>query len=275
MNNDILLQHINMQHGTAFMLAGKFAGRHQGGAYEISDQATGRRAVLKRAWAPRAVGYPTPAWLCYGTAPNNMPYVVQEFVPGTPMETLPEAYLDQVFALNDLQANLNLEPGSGGRTESNYAHDVVFANESGWATNILAHSLDTAHLLAALETVVHPYAAGHLPDTDAVHGDFTPDNVLVEDGQITGIIDCTYASYGSRAIDLVTLLHYAYSFSYGDVVRTRLWDRIVELVRHGGLAICLAYRSMAMIDWAIRHDTSEAVRFWVRGGWRVHDDLIR
>ncbi len=108
-----------------------------------------------------------------------------------------------------------------------------------------------------------------------MHGDFTPDNMLVEHGQITGVIDCTYAGYGSRAIDLATLLHYAYSFEYGDVVRTRLRERIVQLVGHSSLAICLVYRSMAMIDWAIHHDTPDAVRFWVRGGWRVHDDLMR
>ena len=35
--------------------------------------------------------------------------------------------------------------------------------------------------------------------------------MLVEHGRITGVIDCAYARYGSRAIDLATLLHYGYS----------------------------------------------------------------
>lgn len=95
----------------------------------------------------------------------------------------------------------------------------------------------------------------------------------MEDERITGVIDCTYASYGSRTIDLATLLHYAYCFDYGDVVRSRLWSRIVELVGHDGLAICLAYRTMALIDWAIRRDTPDSVRFWVSGGWHIHHDL--
>jgi hypothetical protein len=56
---------------------------------------------------------------------------------------------------------------------------------------------------------------------------------------------------------------------------TRLQEQIVALVGHSGLRICLAYRSMAMIDWAIRHDTLDAVRFWVAGGRRILADLQR
>lgn len=137
-----LLQWINTQHGTSWALAGKFAGGYQGGAYDLIDAATGQRAVLKRAFAPRAVpivaqlravGYPTQAWLLHGTVPNDVPYVVQAFVPGAPMSTLTAAYLDQIFVINDLQGDLNREPGSSDRTESSYAYAVVFRNESGWA----------------------------------------------------------------------------------------------------------------------------------------------
>lgn len=183
MDTSALLHHINAQHGTAFVLGSKFAGGYQGGAHELVDPATSRRAVLKRAWVPRAVpiveqlrakGYPTPAWLCCGVAPDNTPYVVQAYMPGTPMGRLTEAYLNQVFALNDLQADLRPAPASDDGTEGRYAHDVVFAGGSGWAANIRAYSPDAARLLAALETVVRPYAAVQLPYTDAVHGDFTP-----------------------------------------------------------------------------------------------------
>jgi hypothetical protein len=99
--------------------------------------------------------------------------------------------------------------------------------------------------------------------------------MLVEHGRITGVIDCAYARYGSRAIDLATLLHYGYSFDYGAGVRTRLRERLVALVGHDGLAICLAYRSIAVIEWAIGHDTPCAVHFWVAGGWRTLADLQR
>jgi hypothetical protein len=162
-----LIQWINTQHDTLWALLGKFAGGYQGGAYALLDAATGQRAVLKCAFAPRAVpivaqlravGYPTPAWLLHGTAPNDVPYVMQAFVPGAPMEMLTAAYLDQIFALNDLQANLHDELGSRGRTESSYAYDMVFANESGWAATMRTYCADTAHLLAALESAVHGYA---------------------------------------------------------------------------------------------------------------------
>ena len=120
MNIGQLLTYINARHATAFELAGKLPGGNQDGAYVLAEP-SGRRAVLKQLFAPRAlpimrrlhaIGYPTPDVLYSGTADDGTTYLVQEFVPGAPMATLTDAYLDQLFTLNDLQANLNPTPRS-------------------------------------------------------------------------------------------------------------------------------------------------------------------
>ena len=68
-----------------------------------------------------------------GTANDGTTYLVQEFVPGAPMQTLTDAYLDQLFALNDLQANLNPHPEANAlESWSGYVYEVVFARTSVW-----------------------------------------------------------------------------------------------------------------------------------------------
>src|SRR6476660_9389205 len=103
MNIGPLLTYINARHATAFDLAGRLPGGNQDGAYVLAEP-DGRRAVLKQLFAPRslpiirrlrAIGYPTPDALYTGTADDGTTYLVQEFAPGTPMQTLTDAYLDQ------------------------------------------------------------------------------------------------------------------------------------------------------------------------------------
>src|SRR5262249_39925052 len=114
-----------------------------------------------------------------------------------------------------------------------------------------------------------------IPDADVVHGDFHPHNILAQGGRVTGVIDMTYAGYGTRAIDLATLLHYAYADDYGPIVRERLRARIIQIAGPEICAICLAYRTIAMVEWGIRHEESETVDHYVRAGWAILDVFAR
>jgi aminoglycoside phosphotransferase (APT) family kinase protein len=284
MNMSELLQYINARHATAFELAGKLPGGHQDGAYALAE-AGGRRAVLKQQFAPRAlpimralrtVGYATPDLISSGTATDGTTYLVQEFVPGAPIEHLTEAYLDQIFTLNDLQADLNPDPTADLlESWSGYVHEVVFARSSVWATALCDHSRATASLLAALRQATWRYATVALPNTDVVHGDLHCGNLLAQDGRITGVIDMVYAGYGTRAIDLASLLHNMDSDSYAPAVRDRLRARIVERFGPAIYAICMAYRAIVTLKWAIRKGRDDWVDHFVRAGWAICDDLAR
>lgn len=110
-----LLTIINEQHGTTFTLADRFAHGESGfGAYAVSDT-TGRRGVLK--WVPqpdrverlrsigaatarlRTRGYPTPLYLIIGGLPTGC-YVIQEMLPGTPLQAVPPDLVPRLVQLN-------------------------------------------------------------------------------------------------------------------------------------------------------------------------------
>jgi aminoglycoside phosphotransferase (APT) family kinase protein len=284
MNISQLLEYINACHGTAFQIASRLEGGHQDGAY-VLDEPGGRRAVLKQMFAPRALpiigrlraaGYPTPGVLYEGTAADGTTYLVQEFVPGAPMRELTDAYLDRIFALNELQANLNPNPEANLlESWSGYVRDVVFARSSVWERALGNHSQATASLLAALRQLTRRYVDVALPNTDAVHGDLHCGNMLVQDGRITGVIDMVYAGYGSRAIDLASLLHSMDSHQYAPAVYERLRGGIVARFGPEVYAICMAYRVIVTVEWAIRKRLPDWIDHFVSAGWSIRDDLAR
>ena len=120
-----------------------------------------------------------------------------------------------------------------------------------------------------------PYAATVLPNTDVVHGDLHNGNILVEHGQITGVIDMVYAGYGTRAIDLATLLHTMDSDDYAPAIRQRLRAHVIERFGPEVYAICMAYRAIVTLEWAIRQGSPDWIDYFVRAGWAVCDDLAR
>ncbi|HEX5505577.1 MAG TPA: aminoglycoside phosphotransferase family protein [Thermomicrobiales bacterium] len=278
-----LLRFINAAHGTSFSVVGKCAGGTRG-AYEIADP-TGRRAVLKSDPRPswiaqlrrvvpitehlRAIGYPTPRIHFVGVAPDGMPYYVQDFALGAPMAALTPDNLDLLLALNDRQANQHVA------TEQNwsaYVWRVVFAGESGWAATLRGHAPATADLLAAVEALTRRYRDTRLPTADVVHGDFSPDNVLVLDGRVTAVIDFAAAGRGTRAIDLARLL----VWSYDDLdasSRQRLHARIRDIAGVAGLTICLAEQILDLIAYTIDHHAPADVAQAVRLGRRLLDEL--
>jgi homoserine kinase type II len=68
-----------------------------------------------------------------------------------------------------------------------------------------------SHRIAAECDFLETHWPKHLPQT-AVHADLFPDNVLILDGKVTGLIDFYFACTDSRAYDLA-VTHSAWSFS--------------------------------------------------------------
>lgn len=280
-----LIAFINDQHATVFRVVGPLGGGYQEGAWKIAEP-SGRTAVLKPTRALRAVpvvrrlrevGYPTPELLFWGTAPDGTDYHVQEFAPGTPLEALTPDYVDQLILLNRLQSGLAPEPERPEGNWSEYAYNVVFTDESGWASCLREHSAQTAHLMKRLERAAAPYAGTRLPATDAVHGDWAVGNFLVEHGRITAIVDCAAAGYGTRVVDLAGLLHYAYADEYdadsGRAIRALLRDEIVSVGGTPMLVLLLIYRVMALVEFAVRYHGEAGVAAFVGVGSKILSDL--
>jgi aminoglycoside phosphotransferase (APT) family kinase protein len=118
---------------------------------------------------------------------------------------------------------------------------------------------------AALErriTAVGRDHPDHLAGTDAVHGDFHHENLLICDGRITGVIDWDGAGRGDRQFDLVTLRFGLRPDNSTAGARARL-DAILDAMPDEVLRPAWAHMSLRMADWAIRHFSLADVPYWL------------
>jgi aminoglycoside phosphotransferase (APT) family kinase protein len=131
--------------------------------------------------------------------------------------------------------------------------------------------------MTEFERAAEPHAGISLPVTDAVHGDWCIGNILEERGRVSSIVDNAAAGYGTRAVDLASLLHYAYADEYADeggqAGRALLGDEIVAIGGVPMLVVLLIYRAMALIEFAARHHGEEGVAAFVRVGRSILRDL--
>lgn len=206
-----VLDDVNRETGEDWRLEGRFAGGILGGAWRVSSGPT--VAVLK--WhdpqssvphnpdAPAVVdylisnGYPTPAWLAFGTTWAGIPWSVQELIPGTPMAQLDLQGAQIIIELVEFQRRLS-PPTSF--SWSAFMRDQVFGRDSSHelVKNVgepLVSVLDEALNLAA------PYKTTALPETEMVHCDLSVSNILMNEGRLSGVIDIDAAGRGCAAYD--------------------------------------------------------------------------
>jgi hypothetical protein len=257
-----LLGQINQQYGTAFTLVGRCRDGVQG-AYAIADQA-GRSLILKwKAGADdlskleaavsvtnrlREVGYPTPQYVLAG-AVGAYSFSIQEALPGVPMRLLTPAYLPRLIELNRFQDGRAIP---GPRDWPRYVVETVMVGGEGYCLpdTLRTFSPATAELLGVLRGLVTAHADDDCRTDDIVHFDFTAMNVLVNGGQVSGVIDWEGCCAGDRAFDLATLLFYAYDVPE---LRERLWHHALELAAPGPLSVYLAHLILRQVDWSLRH----------------------
>lgn len=270
-----VLRRINMLHQTDFALVGKYPDGEQG-AFRVVDHLN-KAWVLK--WAPgarnlpwmqgaktvtdllRGIGYPAPEYLLIGKLPAGI-YSVQSVLPGTPPRSLTPALLARLLELNELQLGRAI---AGRKDWHQEAVSTVLLGGDGYClhASLQQHSQETADLLRTRQTLVKTYQNEPHRTTDIVHGDFQHANILVQDGQVSGIIDWDGSYAGDCAFDLATLLFYAY-----DEVEARkhLWDYALKRASIQLLSVYLAHLILRQLDWSLRyHDQATSERYLRRG----------
>jgi aminoglycoside phosphotransferase (APT) family kinase protein len=103
---------------------------------------------------------------------------------------------------------------------------------------------------------------------DVVHFDFNPSNILIENGQVSGVIDWEGTCAGDCTFDLATLLFYA--FDELDV-REHLLDAIMQRVSPAMLSVYMAHLILRQVDWSIRYHNRVTVDYYLR----VAEDVLR
>lgn len=252
----------------------EFVGRmvhgESGGAFEVCT-ADGARAVLKLhtgdvldLGAPsalvdalRARGYPAPATLARG-AIDGSAYELQELLPGKPLEQLAPAMLASVLAINALQRDI----GAIGRGP--WVDEMVTSildGRTGYCEHaaMAEHSDETRALLERLFRIADGARAVQVSDTDVVHFDFSPYNVLTDGDRIAGVVDWNGATNGDAAFDLVTLATY----TYDDAVRDELLGAAAAATDVDALPLYAAHMVLRQVDWSLRHDDETTVEWFL------------
>lgn len=233
----------------------------------------GRRSVLK--WRPDtrieemragplavcevlgARGYPCPSTEL-ALQVDGAVVLVQELLPGTPVEFLDRHGLDRALALNASQAQLLTE-----RPQVPSMNLYLLDDGPGYCLHepLRRHSRRGA----ALERRIRSVGADHPPrlgGDDVVHQDFHHGNLLAVDGTVTGVIDWDGAGRGDRRFDLVTLRFGLHAKEQAPDVVRRL-DDILDALPEEILRPCWAHMSLRMTDWAIRHFAPGEVGHWL------------
>jgi Ser/Thr protein kinase RdoA (MazF antagonist) len=251
-------------------LVGPMAHGESGGAFEVRT-ADGTRAVLKLYTgdvldldaptalvdALRARGYPAPATLAAG-AVNGSAYELQERLPGEPMEQLMPALLPDVLAVNALQRDI----GAVGRGP--WVTEMVTSildGRTGYCEHaaMAEHSNATRELLARLLRIADGARGVRVSDTDVVHYDFSPYNVLTDGHRISGVVDWNGATNGDAAFDLVTLATYTFDYA----LRDQLLAAAATRTDPDALVLYAAHMVLRSVDWAIRNHEELEVQWFL------------
>ena len=193
----------------------------------------------------RALGYPAP---CYVRVEEK--WALQEELPGEPLEPwrpLPEGLAAQLLSLHELHAEAFPVAASGSWRRVVASSVLSGARSYLRLATLRDHSDDSRELLARCQGAVRRFV-DRVPDADAiVHWDFTPDNVLVQDGKVTGVIDWEGVRAGDPRFDLVTLAFYA--------PETPLLEAAVGLMDSGLRSVYQAHLCVRQAEWSLRrHD---------------------
>lgn len=132
------------------------------------------------------------------------------------------------------------------------------------------YSDETAAMLDTLQNIVRAHGADCPKRADVVHFDFNTSNILIEDEQITGVIDWEGSESGDCAFDLATLLFYTYP--HRDF-RDRLWSELLKRTPRGAAPVYLTHMIVRQVDWSIRNHERPAVDYYLQLSRAVLNDI--
>ncbi|MEW2544462.1 phosphotransferase [Streptomyces sp. NPDC047002] len=265
-----VLAYVNRTHDLDHVLVGRLPGGHQQGAWLLRD-ASGADAVLKwdtdkgaatrvrraNAMIPRARerGWPTPAWLAAGTTPSGYPYHLQQRATGAPALRVDRAFVRAALPVLDLQADLY---PSTEQDWSAHDHAVVFHEASGPAQALSAFSPAGEAFSGVARAWVAPFRTARPTSRDLVHGDFTPDNVLLTDGRISALVDADALGKGTRFHDVASLVAHAALWDGEPAALADLYAYARQNAGPGEFEVSLVAVLLGLLAFTVEHHHAAA-----------------
>lgn len=189
-------------------------------------------------------------------------FVIQEFMPGSPVETLGRGTVDRLLDLHDQRLVLIPSPAPSRWPSALIETLTVGGRNYCLHGSLRGYDQRTALLISRIEEFGRGLHPEDLVAADIVHGDLHPGNLLVDQGGLTAIVDTDFAIVGDSAFDLVSLALASLSLPCDQGVRSRLFasfDGIDEVRRQ----VYLAHLFIKNLDWPIRRNRPGHVEFWL------------
>ncbi|HVK35016.1 MAG TPA: aminoglycoside phosphotransferase family protein [Microlunatus sp.] len=157
--------------------------------------------ALELAERMRSRGVPVPALIERGRSDGHG-YLVYEFIDGEWSDELgPEAVADLVSVIA-VARGAALSPNAAWAAE---LETMLSQGDPSFdmAPAALAASTPARAVLTEARRRLAACDQARLPRSDIVHGDFAPENLLLRDGRVVGVVDWERARVGDAGLDLV------------------------------------------------------------------------
>lgn len=194
---------------------------------------------------------------------DDVLFVLQELLPGSPLGTLTDELLDQILELHERRLALSV-PG----VDPRWPRDLITTLLVGGRGYCLHESLRgyderTARLLDRIEAIGRSLVPDDLPGGDVVHWDWHPGNILEHDGAISAVVDNDFVGTGDAQFDLVTLAVSNLVVDCPPAVRDRLMAAAFDPLTDRQRDAYVGHLLLRIIDWPIRGDRHDEVELWL------------
>ncbi len=263
MSPETALEYINAAKSAQYSVAEDYTGGENQGAYRVVN-ADGTDAVLKLSANPmwrnqierakaatkhlRTLGYPVPQYLHVDSTSGGT-FWLEDHLPGVGLTIPTTEQTTELLRLIELQKGQAISEVQG-QDWSWYAGGVVFRGDGGLVRTLMQFSEETSALVAQIEGL----DGKALSKTDLVHGDLNISQVLVNNGQISAVLDWDQVGYGDRTMDLIGVW---YSLMEAPAPRDQVFAAIRQTADVQSIKIFAAYKMLAVLGWHINKSGGE------------------
>ena len=194
---------------------------------------------------------------------DDVRFVIQEFMPGVPLERVDHQLVDRLLDLHARRLGL-ARAGDPDHWASTLIETLTVGGE-GYCLHSSLRDFDgrTRSLVERVEAFGSAIDEADLTGRDIVHGDLHSGNLLVTDGSLAAVVDTDFSAVGDAGFDLVTLALTSLTLPCEPGVRTRLFSSAFDNLDDLRAQAYLAHLFLRVIDWPIRRHQVDEVEFWL------------
>ncbi len=206
-------------------------------------------------------GWPVPPELVIDA--DDIRFVIQAFMPGSPPTRIDHELVDQLLALHARRLGL-AEPQDPVRWPTHLITTLTTGG-NGYCLHASLRSYDdrTRSLIERVEAFGRSLSVDDFVSQDVVHWDLHPGNLLVEGNHLEAVIDTDFVLVGDANFDLVMLALTCLRLECSPGVSSRLFDEAFEHLDEVRAKAYLAHLFVRLVDWPIRRDSRVDVDFWL------------